>query len=328
MIERLRFFPGTRSVAAVNALPLRGPNNFPVQRVGHPDQSIGGMEIRIVTPAYFETMGIPIRRGRSFRNDDDGRGRAVIIVNETVVRRWWPQENPLGDHIAIGLFQGRPVAGATPDSEREVVGVVGDTKSVFIKAPPRPTVYIPVAEASAWSYSLTWIVRGAPTSFTEQLQKMLSDLDPRRRVTRVATMDDIVGSTTSDSRFNAVLFDAFAGLAVVLATIGIFGLLSFSVAQRTSEIGTRMALGASRNDVLRLVLKQGFVLLAAGLALGFAGSFVIMRSLSTLLFGVQPRDVFSYAMGAVLLLAAGLVASYLPARYAANVDPATALRSE
>jgi putative ABC transport system permease protein len=199
---------------------------------------------------------------------------------------------------------------------------------VFIKAPPRPTVYIPVAETSALTYSLTWIVRGAPTSFGEQLQKMIRDLDSRRRVTRLATMDEIVGSTTSDSRFNAVLFGAFAGLAVVLASAGIFGLLSFSVAQRTSEIGTRVALGASRNDVLRLVLKQAFVLLAAGLALGLTGSFVVMRSLSTLLFGVQPRDVFSYAVGAVLLLAAGLVASYLPAHYAANVDPATALRSE
>src|SRR5207244_5096799 len=140
---------GIQNVAAVNALPLSGPNNFPTQREGHPEQSIGGMEIRVVTPFYFETMGIPIRSGRPFAPNDASGAAPVIMVSERVARAWWGAESPLGDHVVIGLFRGKVISGGgTADSPREIVGVAGDTKSLFIKAPPQPTVYIPIAQAS------------------------------------------------------------------------------------------------------------------------------------------------------------------------------------
>jgi putative ABC transport system permease protein len=242
LLDRLTSLHGLGNVAAVNVLPLRGPNNFPTQRAAHPEQSIGGMEIRIVTPSYFETMGIPIRSGRSFTTGDDSSGQPVIIVSEGVAHAWWGAENPLGDHVVIGLFRGRVVPeGGTADSPREIVGIVGSTKGVFIKAPPRQTVYIPAAQSSAINRSLTWVVRGIPSNAFDEFHKMVKDLDPRRGVEGLITMEEIVASTTRDSRFNAGLFGSFAALAVLLAAIGVFGLLSFSVTQRTHEIGTRIA---------------------------------------------------------------------------------------
>jgi putative ABC transport system permease protein len=329
LLERLSSLHGIRNVAAVNVLPLRGPNNFPTQRAGHPEQSVGGMEIRVVTPSYFETMGIPLRRGRPFTADDDTGGPPVIMVSERLARAWWGTENPLGDHVVIGLFRGRVVPeGGVADSPREVVGIVGDTKGVFIKAPPRPTVYIPAAQASAAGRSLIWLVRGPSNGSAEDFQKAVQDVDPRRRIEGLTTMDEIVGSSTRDSRFNAALFDSFAALAVLLAAIGVFGLLSFSVTQRTHELGTRIALGASRRSVLAMIFKQGFILVGTGLVLGIAAALALSRFLSTLLFGVRPLDAFSYVAAAVLLLCIGIFAAYLPARHAANVDPMIALRSD
>jgi putative ABC transport system permease protein len=329
LLTRLSSVYGARNVAAVNTLPLRGQNNFPTQRVGHPEQSIGGMEIRVVTPSYFETMGIPVRRGRSFTADDDGRTQPVIMVSEGVARSWWGQNSPLGDRVVIGLFRGRVVPeGGTADSPREVVGIAGSTKSVFIKAPPRPTVYIPVAQASAIGSSLAWVVRGIPSKAFDELQKIVKDVDPRASVESVITMDEIVASTTRDSRFNAGLFGSFAALAVLLASIGVFGLLSFSVTQRIQEIGTRIALGASRRHVLTMIFKEGFTLVGTGLVLGIAAALVLTRFLSSLLFGVRPMDALSYLAAAIGFLCVGIFATYLPAGRAAKVDPIIALRNE
>jgi putative ABC transport system permease protein len=288
------------------------------------------MEIRIVTPDYFKIMGIPVRRGRPFTETDTAIGPPVIAVSEAVARAWWKTENPLGDHVVIGLFRGRVVPeGGTADSTRQVVGVVGDTKGVFIKAPPRPTVYIPVAQAAAMGGALTWIVRGAPSiGFVQDLQKTVDDLEAGRRIEGMRSMDEIVASTTIDSRFQAVLFDGFAVLAVLLAAIGVLGLLSFSVAQRTHEIGTRIALGASRRHVLTIVFKQGLALVGSGTLIGTGAALLLTRFLSSLLFQIRPIDALTYVGASILLLCIGLFAAYLPARSAANVDPIVALRSE
>jgi putative ABC transport system permease protein len=328
--ERLRSIPGIRSVAAANVLPLQGQNNFPTQRDGHPEQSIGGMEIRIVTPAFFETMGIPIRQGRPFSDKDDGSSAQVIAVNETVARRWWGTENPIGGRVVIGRFQGRVVPeGGTPDAVREVVAVIGNTKSVFLKERPRPTVYIPVGQSAAFSPGLNWVVRGDFSAvFPEQLQRAVSDVDPRLQVDRLGPMEALVASMTADSRFDALAFGAFAAIALLLSAIGVFGLLSFSVAQRSQEIGTRLALGASRSNVLMLILRQGFTLTAAGLILGLVAAFALTRFLSSLLFGVRTTDPLSFAMASAVLIGVGLLASYIPARYATKVDPMTSMRSE
>jgi len=328
LLERLRAEPGVRSAAAINVLPLTSQNNFPVQREGHPEQSIGGMEIRLVTPGYFEAMGIPVLRGRSFNDHDTSSAAPVILVNETVARRWWPQGNPLGDRVVPCRFQGKDLDGCK-EMPREVIGVAGDTKTVELKAPPRPTIYIPAAQATWYTGGMNWVVRGnlSPT-FAGELRRAVVQMDPHQRVDRVRTMDEILASITADSRFDAWLFGAFAALALALTAIGIYGLLSFTVARRTNEFGTRMALGASRADVLRLVLKQGVALTAAGLVIGLAGALALARSLSSLLFGVGPTDPFSFAAVSLVLLGVGLLASYIPARRATKTDPMVALRYE
>ncbi len=328
LLERLRAMPGVRGVAAVNVLPLTNQNNFPTQREGHPEQSIGGMEIRIITPEYFEVMGIPLRRGRPFTGADTSAALPVVLVNETLARQWWSEGNPLGDRIRIGRYHGQDL-GDVPDSPREVVGVVADTKAVYLKAPPRATVYIPSAQAPWMTDGMTWVVRaGVVKGVAEQLRQVIAEIDPQQRVERMRTMEQIVTSVTADSRFDAWLFGGFAGLALLLTAVGIYGLLSFSVARRTSEIGTRMALGARRADVLRLVLKQSFTLIAIGLFAGLAGAAVLTRSLSSLLFGVGATDPLSYLTVSALLVLVGVLASYLPARRATKVDPIVALRCE
>jgi putative ABC transport system permease protein len=328
LLARLRALPGVRKVSATNVLPLTGRNNFPVERAGHPDQSIGGMEVRMVMPGYFEAMGIPILRGRAFDIHDSSLSSPVILVNETVARRWWQQDNPLGDRVIPCRFEGKDLDGCK-DSPREVVGVVGDTKHELLTEPPQPTVYIPVAQEAWYTGGMAWVVAGnfSPT-FAEQVRRAITEMDPRQRITRFRTMDEIVASTTADSRFDAWLFGGFAALALTLTAIGIYGLLSFTVARRTSEFGTRMALGASRGDVLRLVLKQGIGLTAMGLAIGLAGALALARSISSLLFGVGATDPLSFAIVSAVLLGVGVLASYIPARRATRTDPTVALRCE
>jgi putative ABC transport system permease protein len=328
LLQRLRALPGVRAAAAVSVLPLTGQNNYPTERDGHPDSAIGGMEIRVVSPSYFETMGIPIVRGRSFNAQDIAAAPGVILVNQTVARRWWGEADPLGDRVVVGRYQGREL-GDLNEKPREVVGVVADTKSVYLKAPARPTVYLPAAQTPWYDAGMNWVVRGRfSTGFVERARQAVAEIDPRQRVERVRSMDEIVASTAAESRFNALLFGIFGGLALVLATIGVYGLLAFSVARRTTEIGTRMALGANRAAVLKMVLKQGIALVVVGLILGLAGAIAVTRSLAPLLFGVRSTDPISFMGVAALMLLVGLVASYFPARRATRVDPMAALRDE
>ena len=331
LLERLKTLPGVRSVAEVNALPLVGFNNFPTERDGHPEQTQSDMEIRRVSPEYFSTMGIHVLRGRPFDATDRNAAAPVILVNETLARKWWAEGNPLGDRIAIGRLKGKDFPGVREEEPiREIVGVVADTRRRDVKEPPRPTVYIP-AEQSSWmgSSGMNWVLRGDfPAGFAETLRHTVASLDPRQRVDRLRTMEEIVASSTADSRFYAWLFGIFAGVALLLTAAGVYGLLAFSVARRSQEIGTRMALGASRAGVIRLIVRQGLVLVAIGLAFGLAGAVAVARTLSSLLFHVKPADPFSYFAVAAVLLFVGALASYLPARRAANVDPMIALRSE
>jgi putative ABC transport system permease protein len=322
LFERFQALPGVRGVAATNVLPLSGFNNFPAQRESHVENSIGGMEIRAITPAYFEVMGIPLLRGRPFLDSDTESSLRVILVNETVARQWWPNGKPVGDRIVVGRFQGRDFG--EPVSH-EVVGVVADTKTSLLREPPRPTVYIPAAQMPDLTTS-AWVLRGNFSA--SEIQRAVAEIDASQRVTGIRSMEELIVSTTADSRFNAWLFVSLAGLALILTIIGIYGLLSFSVARRTNEIGTRMALGATRAAVLLLVLKQGTVLIAAGLILGLAGALVVTRSLASLLFGVRPTDPVSFIAVSALLLCAGILASYFPARRATRIDPMAALREE
>lgn len=324
--ERLPSVPGVRDVAATNVLPLAGRGNLPTQRDAHPEQSIGGMEIRMVTPNYFEMLGIPVRRGRPFTSADVRTSLPVAVVNDTLARTWWPAGGAVGDRLVIGMFQGRKL---TNDSPREVVGIVGDTKTLTLKDPARPTVFVPLDQAAGDTSRVAWIVRTDGSSgVAVNLRSAVAAIDRGQRVLQLRRMDEIVASTTATSRFNASLFALFAAVAVVLAAIGLYGVLSFLVAQRRHEVGTRMALGASRGDVLALFLRQGITLTAIGLGLGLGAALLLTRWLSSLLFSVQPRDPASFAAVAVLLLLVGVAASYVPARRAASIDPMANLRAE
>jgi putative ABC transport system permease protein len=325
LAARLRAIPGVRDVAVVNVVPLTGQSNFPVQQDGVPAHSIGGMEVRVVSPEYFETMGTRIVRGRPFTARDAAGAPGVALVNETVARAWWSGEEPLAGRVLLGHMKGRAYVNLDNPS-RAVVGVVADTKSVTLKQRPRPTVYIPSTQADWHTGGMNWMVRGAVSA--EQLRAAVAQVDPRQKVERLRTMDSILAGTTANSRFDAWLFGAFAALALLLTAIGVYGLLAFSVARRTNEIGTRMALGATRLEVLSMVMRQGLGLVVVGLVLGLAGAFALTRSLTTLLFGVKPTDPLSFAAVAAVLIAVGLLASYIPARRATKVDPMVALRYE
>lgn len=324
--DRLRAIPGARSVAAASVIPLTGQSNFPVQEEGKPANSIGGMEIRIVSPEYFDTMGIRVVRGRAITAADGAAAPQVALVNETVARRWWPKGDDLGKRVLLGYLNGKSYPLGLDDPAHTVAGIVADTKTVTIKEKPRTTLYLPLAQAGWYSSGMNWIVRGNVTA--QQLRAAAAEVDPRQRIERVRAMESILAGGTANSRFDAWLFGGFAALALLLTAIGVYGLLAFSVARRTNEIGTRMALGASRFEVLRMVLRQGLGLVCIGLALGLAGAFAVTRSLTTLLFNVTPTDPVSFAAVAAVLIGAGLLASYIPARRATKVDPLIALRYE
>jgi putative ABC transport system permease protein len=283
------------------------------------------MEIRAVTPDYFLTVGTRVLQGRAFTDEDREVGEPVILVSEAVARRWWGQASPIGDRIMIGMYQGRAVG--EPQTFR-VVGMVEDSMRVRrLKDSFAATVYVPAAQWT--SGNINWVLRGDfSPGFVNELKQAVKEIDPRQRVERVQTMEKLVASNTADSRFDAWLFGVFAGVALALTAIGIYGMLSFTVARRTSEIGTRMALGASSAHVLRLVLNQGARPVAIGLAAGLAGAVALTRALASLLFGVQPNDLASYVATSALVLGIGLLASYLPALRATRIDPLAALRSE
>jgi putative ABC transport system permease protein len=321
--ERLDRIPGVSEVGATNVLPLAGWNNMPTERAGHPEQSIGGMEIRAVTPDYFKMLGIPLRDGRTFTAADPS---GVAVINETLARRWWPDGGAIGDRVIIGLFRGRRFGN---DAPREVVGIVADTKDRALTNAPSPTVFVSLDQPVGFGSSIAWIVKGEGISnLATDLRAAVADVDPGQRVLKVRTMDDIVSATTATSRFDALLFAILAAVGIALSAVGLYGLLSFVVAGRRQEIGTRVALGAERSQVFGMFLRQGVALTGIGLAFGIGGSLLLTRWLAGLLYEVKGDDPASFLVVAVLFLVIGGAASALPARRAATVDPADALRAE
>jgi predicted permease len=325
---RLRALPGVRSVGAVTGLPLSGARfdlSFAVE--GRPKLTPAQqptMEVRVVTPGYFETMRIPVKRGRAL-TDGDGEGTPqAVVLTEAAVRRYFPGEDPLGKRIDLGWGRpkGKPKAGGT------VVGIVGDLKERGLAEEHPPEIFIPHPQLPVTTLDLVLRTSVAPASLLPSAQGVVRLLDPELPLMKPRTLREVVSSSLTEPRFYTVLLAAFAGTALFLAALGLFGVLSYLVLQRSREIGIRIALGAVPGDVLRGTLRQALLLSTAGVVLGLAGSLALSRSLGGLLFQLSPTDPATLGGVALLLIAVAMLASYLPARRAARVDPVVALRNE
>jgi putative ABC transport system permease protein len=328
LLRRIKGAPGVASAAVISNLPLTGPNNLPTEHEGHPEHSIGGMEQRAVSPQYFQTMRIPILQGRNFQETDTTLSTPVAIVSETVARAWWKSGSPIGDRIVVGEYGGRQFPEVL-EPPREVIGVAADVKNMAIDEAQPTTVYVPASQLSRPPGSTAWVVRanGNP-DLGAALRGAVAAVNPDQRVLNLQSMSDIVARSVARPTFNALLMGIFATLALVLTSVGIYGVLSFHVARRTQEIGIRIALGAKPANVLRMVVTEGVVLVTVGIGIGLAGALVLSRFLSSLLSGVRAYDISTYVAVSGVLLAVALMASYIPARRATKVDPMIALRYE
>ncbi|HEU4713065.1 MAG TPA: ABC transporter permease [Pyrinomonadaceae bacterium] len=272
----------------------------------------------IVSADYFQTMKIPLLRGRTFTRDEDEQGRPVVIVDEGLARRFWPNEDAVGKHLKYD----------SPTSH-EIIGVVPALKAYGSESTPLIKIYTPSGRAPQRIMTLAMRTKGVePETLTAAVTNAIHEVDKDLPVAEVATLETLLARESSPRRFNAVLFAVFATLALVLALTGVYGVLSYSVSQRTHEVGIRMALGAGRRDVLRLFLRQGMTLVFVGLVIGLAGALALTRLMSSLLFGVSTTDTLTFVSVAIGLVIVGLFACYIPARRATKVDPLVALRYE
>lgn len=341
VLQRVRSLPGVESATAATLLPLgagQGWGKF-LTVEGHPADSIDKVPLvrfALASPDYFRTLGIALRQGRSFATEDKSNSQPVAIINETLARRFFPNENPVGKTIWMGppenLLPPEVITLVNRFPRRLIVGVVSDVKGGSLNQPTPSLVYAPLTQhrREGWSNNLMLAVQTSmtPETLTSAIREQVRGLDPDQPVTSVRTMDQLLSRTLSEAKFSLLLFGLFAALALVLAAIGIYGVMATAVTQRTHEIGLRMALGAQKRDVLRLVIGQGMTLVLIGVAAGLASAVALTRLMSTLLFGVSATDPMTLALITLLLGAVALLACYLPARRATKVDPMVALRYE
>jgi putative ABC transport system permease protein len=331
--ERLSAVPGVRSVAASIAPPIApAPFRFRPTAVGQPPPADGGTEPAAwfpVSPDYFRTLGIAVRRGREFTASDSLGSTQVAIVNETLARTLWPGEDPIGREIAIDFVNDRP---------RQVVGVVADVRENSRQREFAPHVFVPDAQlplaSRGWfqapRITMTFLVRTAtdPLPLVDSLRSAVAEVYRSQPVYNIRTIDEAMSNELTPWRQYLLLLGVFAGIAAVLALVGVYGLVAYGVGQRTNEIGTRRALGASAGAILSLVLRQGFILAALGISIGVAASIAATRVLEGLLWGVSPTDPVTFSLVATSLAAAAVLACYVPARRALAIDPIIALRAE
>ncbi|HEY6216540.1 MAG TPA: ABC transporter permease [Pyrinomonadaceae bacterium] len=322
LIDHVKATPGVQSAGAVLSLPLGG-DTFDVGRSlireGRPmtpDESSNAQYLP-VTPDYFQTLQIPLKSGRFFTDQDTLQSTKVVIVNETMARALWPNENPVGRRFTIWRDEKFP---------REIVGVVGDTKASLDKEAGRQ-MYVPYAQDATWG-SLSLVVRtaGDPSAMTSSVREAIRAVDKGIPNYNLKTMNDVVSTSAAPRRIPMLLMSAFAGVAMLLAMLGIYGVTSYYVTQRTHEIGVRMALGAQIVDVLKLVLRRAMLLAVIGIGIGVAGAIAVTRYLTSLLFGVKPIDRLTFVAVAVALAVVVFIACLVPARRAAKIDPLEALR--
>lgn len=327
-LARIRAIPGVQSAAVISVAPLHGQGNVPVEREGHSEDSIGGTEYRSISSGYFSTMGIPLLRGRKFRDSDFGPATHVALINETLARAWWPGEDPIGDRVVIGEYRGHEYLQIAQPA-LEVVGVVADTKGMLLKAPAPPMVYVPAASGLLLNGSTDWVIRTSATAgIATSLQKAITDIAPEQRIIDLEPMTQLISGSVAEANFEALLMGIFGALALLLTLVGVYGVLSFQIAQRTREIGIRLALGATRRDIRYLIVGKAAKIGAAGALIGLVCAFLMTRLMTSLLYQVRPTDPAIFASVAVLVVAVALIAAYIPSRRAARVDPIVLLRCE
>ncbi|MEK6322889.1 MAG: ABC transporter permease [Acidobacteriota bacterium] len=323
-IERFQNVPGVRAAGAVFGLPLgdmgvRG--DFTIEGQPPPAAGVNASKL-VVSTGYFRAMGIPLVRGRFFTDADTDKSAQVVILSENMAEIFWPGENPIGKRLHLG-FRSKPMC--------TVAGVVANVhQNGFAKNAPL-AIYMPDTQAPVFLLNAAaFVVRTEtdPQALASTFRRELQEVDNELPLYDVRTMDQLVSRSVSEPRFNMVLLAVFAGLALALASIGIYGVVAYSVAERTREIGIRMAMGAQADDVVKLVLKQGTMLISIGVALGLVAAFAVTRVISSFLFGVSATDPATFAGIALLLGVVALIACYIPARWATKVDPMVALRYE
>ena len=335
-VDRLRRLPGVVDASATCCVPLQGGYGLPFVIVGRPLNDgpfHGGGGWTTVSPGYFEVFKIPAKRGRTFSDRDTKNSTPVVIINEAMARQFWPKGDPLSDRLVIGRGVMREFAA---EPERQIIGIVGDSRDGGLNSDPQPQMFIPQAQvpdlANQLNVRLTpiaWVVRtqGSPASMSAAVQEQLRQATGLP-VSDVQSMDEVKSVSTSRDRFNMWLMTIFGGSALLLAAIGIYGLMSYAVQQRTQEIGIRLALGAQGGQLRRMVVWQGMLLTLTGVGVGLAGAYFLTKLMQTFLFGVTARDTLVFVGVPAVLTLVALFAVWIPARRASRVDPIIALRVE
>ena len=338
VVQRIEALPGVQSAAATIMLPIEGGIDLPFLIEGRPpakgDLYTGDEQWRAVSSHYFTAFRIPVLRGRAFEDKDTGKSERVVIINQAMAKKYWPKDDPVGQRVTIG---GSALGPDFAEPARQIIGIVGSVRESGLKDSDQGVMYIPQAQTTDGLTKLansviplSWAVRTAndPSSLSTSIQREILAVDGQLPVSKIRTMEQVVSESTARQNFNMLLLSIFAGMALLLAAIGIYGLMSYTVEQRTQEIGIRMALGAGRGDMLKLIVRQGMLLSGIGVAVGLAAAFGLARLLSSLLFGVKTTDPLTYATVAVVLFSVALFATYVPARRATKIDPLIALRYE
>ena len=321
-IERIRSLPGVKEAALTQRYPLDHLRNA-TMRLGvqgaedfRPEQPIS---VSSISPDYFHVMRVPLLSGRTFRETDTADSHRVVILNERLARSIFDGGDPLGQHISFG---------PPPVVWSEVVGVVADVREDALEREPAPELFVPYTQYPSFAMAFVLRTDSNPNTLAGAVRRAIASVDKNQPVSEILTMDEVIANSLTPRRFRALLLSLFAALALLLSVIGIYGVMAYSCSQRTSEFGIRLALGAERGDILKLILRQGFVLTLIGLGIGVSGAIGLTRYLSSLLYEVKPDDPLTFVLVTAILATAALLASYLPARRAMRVDPMVALRYE
>jgi putative ABC transport system permease protein len=323
LFERIAALPGVESAGGATGFPPVTPQRgtrFELDgRQLSPDDS--GAFFIAATRGYFTALRTPVLRGRAFTANDAAGSEPVVVVNRTLADRLFPDEDPIGRRLRV-------INPEYSSDWRTIVGVVGDVQYRALEEDVQPTIYTPFAQTPfLWLYVMVRPTAN-PDALMASLRSVVRSVDPALTAAGIRQMEDVIASSTAAPRFNMLLVSGFALLALVLSAVGIYGVIAYSVAQRTHEIGVRMALGAATADVVRLVLREGLGMALAGILIGLGGAAMLTQLMQTMLFGVDARDPFTFGSGAAILFAVALLACYVPARRALRVDPMTALRAE